>query len=245
MLSEARTILVTGGTSGIGLELVRLLHGMGHRLVVVARSPQRLAQLRLRLPGVDTYACDLAVPGEIERLWTQVAAHHPGLSIVINNAAVQSTARFTDPDFVDGSIAHETAVNFIAPARLARLAIALFQADGRSSAIVNVSSGLALFPKSDAAVYCATKAALHSLSQGLRYQLEGRSTTVVEAILPMVDTPMTAGRGTGKIDAAQAAAEIVAGIAAGKAEVYVGKARWLPWLARIAPAIPRAILRRG
>ena len=245
MLSEPRTILVTGGTSGIGLELVRLLHGLGHRLVVVARSPQRLQRLQAELPTVDAHACDLAGRAAVERMWEQVGQRHPGLSIVVNNAAVQSTARFVDEDFDLERIGYETAVNFLAPAWLSALAIGMFQADNRASAIVNISSGLAYHPKRDAAVYCATKAALHSLSQGLRYQLEGTRTRVIEAILPVVDTPMTAGRGRGKISARQAAAGIVQGMARGRAQVHVGKARWLPLLERLSPAIPRAILRHG
>jgi uncharacterized oxidoreductase len=136
-------------------------------------------------------------------------------------------------------------VNFLAPVWLSYLALGVFQANARRSAIVNVSSGLAFYPKTSSAVYCATKAALHSLSQSLRYQLEGTNTRVVEAFLPVVDTPMTAGRGEEKISAAQAALEIVAGITRGHNEIFVGRTRWLPVLTRISPAIPRTILKHG
>ncbi|HET6395568.1 MAG TPA: SDR family NAD(P)-dependent oxidoreductase [Pseudoxanthomonas sp.] len=245
MLSQPRTVLITGATSGVGLALARRLHAMGHRLVLLARSSERLAQVRQSLPGSDSHACDLADLRQLEATWARIAADHPELSVLVNNAAIQSTPRFVDPDFDPAEIEREAAVNFIAPARLSHLALGLFRAHGRASAIVNVSSGLAFHPKSNAAVYCATKAALHSLSRGLRYQLEGTPVAVVEAILPLVDTPMTAGRGSGKITADSAAAQIVDGIARGRPEVYVGKARWLPVLSRISPAIPAAILRRG
>jgi uncharacterized oxidoreductase len=245
MLSDPQTILITGGTSGVGLELVRQLRGQGHRLAVIARSPDKLARLQAELPGISAYPCDLADRQSIERAWERVAAENPDLSILINNAAIQLTPRFLDDDFDFDGIAHETAVNFLAPAWLSYLALGLFQSGGRRSAIVNISSGLAFYPKTSSAVYCATKAALHSLSQSLRYQLEGTGTAVIEAFLPVVDTQMTAGRGAGKISAAQAAAEILAGIERGRNEMFVGKARWLPLLSRVSPSIPRFILKRG
>lgn len=245
MLTDPQTILITGGTGGIGRELARRLHSKGHRLAVFARAAERLARLQAELPGISVYSCDLADRQSVERAWEGVATDHPGLSILINNAAVQLTPRFLDDDFDFDGIAHETTVNFLAPAWLSYLALGLFQANARNSAIVNISSGLAFYPKTGSAVYCATKAALHSLSQSLRYQLEGTNTRVVEAFLPIVDTQMTAGRGEGKISAAQAALEIVAGIARGRNEVFVGKARWLPVLSRISPSIPRTILKHG
>jgi len=245
MLSDPQSILITGGTSGVGLELARQLHGRGHQLAVFARSAEKLARLQDELPGISIYACELADRPSVERAWEGVAADHPGLSVLINNAAIQLTPRFLDDDFDFDGIAHETAVNFLAPAWLSYLALGLFQQSERRTAIVNISSGLAFYPKTSSAVYCATKAALHSLSQSLRYQLAGTGTAVIEAFLPVVDTPMTAGRGEGKISAAQAAAEIVEGVAHGRAEIFVGKARWIPRLARISPAIPRAILKGG
>lgn len=245
MLSEPTTILITGASSGIGFALARRLHAMGHRLLLLARPGERLSQACRALPGSQAYGCDLADPLQLDATWARIAAEHPGLSILVNNAAIQLTPRFIDPDFDPAGIARETAVNFVAPAWLAHHALGLFRAHGRTSGIVNIDSALALHPKTDAAVYCASKAALHAFSRALRYQLAGTAVTVVDAILPLVDTPMTSGRGSGKLTADQAAVRIVEGIARSKAEVYVGKARWLPLLARISPAIPAAILRRA
>jgi uncharacterized oxidoreductase len=153
MLSDPRSILITGGTSGVGLELVRQLHGAGHRPAVLARSGDKLVRLQSELPGVSVYACELSDRVSVERAWERVAAGHPDLSMLINNAAIQLTPRFLDDDFDFDGIAHETTVNFLAPAWLSYLALGVFQANGKHSAIVNVSSGLAFFPKTSSAVY--------------------------------------------------------------------------------------------
>ena len=115
----------------------------------------------------------------------------------------------------------------------------------QTAAIVNVSSGLAIYPKTGSAVYSATKAALHSFTQSLRYQLEDTGVHVFEAIVPMVDTPMTAGRGSGKISAQECAKQMIAGIHANRDEIYIGKARLLPLLSRLAPGTAKRILKNA
>lgn len=137
----------------------------------------------------------------------------------------------------------EVNINLLAPALLTQVLLPALEAAGPGAAIVNISSGLAFYPKRETALYCATKAGLHSLSQSLRYQLEGSKIRVIEAILPLVATPMTEGRGHGKMSAEDAADAILDGITLGKSEIYIGKSKLLPLLSRIAPAIPRKILR--
>ena len=111
------------------------------------------------------------------------------------------------------------------------------------SAIVNISSGLAFFPKQTTSLYCAAKAGLHSLSQSVRYQCEGSKTQISEAILPLVATPMTERRGTGKMEPDRVARAILAGVKAGRSEILVGKAWLLPVLQRLAPSLGRSLLR--
>ncbi len=91
-------------------------------------------------------------------------------------------------------------------------------------------------------MYSATKAGLHLFTQALRVQLRGSSVRVVEAVVPLVDTPMTQGRGTGKMSAAQAARHIIAGIRSGQPDIWVGKARALPVLQRWAPGLLQQLM---
>lgn len=149
-----------------------------------------------------------------------------------------------DDHFNFDSIEHETIINFLSPVWMTTLLLPLLLNSNSCASIVNISSGLALAPKMNSAIYCANKAALHSYSQSLRYQLANADIRVHEAILPLVDTPMTAGRGRNKLTADEAASGIIQGITRGVDEIYIGKARLLPMLMRLSPSLVKRILRK-
>jgi uncharacterized oxidoreductase len=113
--------------------------------------------------------------------------------------------------------------------------------------IVNVTSGLALAPKQSSPVYCASKAGLRSFTKALRYQARKRAPhlSVVEALPPLVDTGMTAGRGRGKISAERCAREIVDGMIAGKDTIYVGRSKLLRTIFAASPHLAERIMRDG
>ncbi|HVL00448.1 MAG TPA: SDR family NAD(P)-dependent oxidoreductase, partial [Dongiaceae bacterium] len=229
-----RTILVTGGTSGIGEALIQRLASINQEIIVIGRNAVKLENLQDRYNNLTPYRCSLDSRGEVETTLHKIMTHHPALSVIINNAGVQFTPRFLDPDFSFESIESEITTNLTAPAWICALTLRHLLKTP-SAAIINISSGLALFPKTSSAIYCATKAGLHNFSRSLRYQLEGTHINVHEAIMPLVETPMTAGRGKGKITADAAAAAIIAGVEKGKPEIYVGKARLMPVIARLSP----------
>jgi uncharacterized oxidoreductase len=109
--------------------------------------------------------------------------------------------------------------------------------------IAIINSGLALAPKTGSAVYCATKAAMNSFSQSLEYQLEETNIKVIQSFLPLVDTPMTKGRGTGKMSARQAAAKIIEGIQKGTNPTNIGKVKLLRLLLALWPGLARKIMK--
>lgn len=240
-----RTVLITGGTSGIGRELVRSLYERDNALVVLGRSNQKLDDLRREMPRIQTYLCDLSQRGQVEEAMDCVVKHHPDVSVLFNNAAVQFTPPFTSEDFDFDSIGYEVTTNLTAPLWIISMLLAGAFLNQDKAVIVNISSGLALHPKKTSAVYCATKAALHSVSQSLRYQLEKTPVTVTEAILPLVNTPMTHGRGSRKISAKQAAKSIIKGVETGRDEIYIGMTRIMPMMGRLAPGIIKNMLKRA
>lgn len=220
--------------------MLAMLLADGHRVTAIARRAAAL----LPRPGLTTLDCDLADSAALDAMLAGLRRGQP-FDVIINNAALQNPVALTDPAFDPAMLLREAAINLVAPARLAQALLPAMLARSTPGAVVNISSGLAFYPKTGTALYCATKAGLHSFSQSLRYQLSDTPVRVIEAILPLVDTPMTQGRGTGKMDVAAAASAILAGIASGRPEIYIGKARLLRWLGAFAPAIPRAILKRG
>lgn len=238
-----RTI-VTGATSGIGRALAVQLADAGVPVIAIARNRDELAALGARSGLISTYAADL---GEIDRLPALVArivSAHPDVGCLINNAGIQNDLRLDDASCNAAVIRREVDINLVAPMVLTQLL--LHQLQGRrQSWIVNVTSGLGYAPKRTAAVYSATKAGLHLFTRALRVQMAGATVRVVEAVMPLVDTPMTAGRGSGKVSAADAARQVIEGLRAGKADIRVGKARWLPWLQRWAPGVLDRILQHG
>ncbi|MFC1673251.1 SDR family oxidoreductase [Pseudomonadota bacterium] len=238
-----RTILITGATSGIGRALCLRLSSHGNRIVAVGRSSDKLDALKQDLPDAEIVRCNLASKGEVIALASHIDQKDLPVSVLINCAAVQYTPRFTDADFSFDSIETEITTNFTAVAWLTSLMLPRLMAHEDSAAIVNMSSGLAYYPKSSSALYCATKAALHSLSQSLRYQLEETKVGVSEILLPLVDTPMTEGRGSGKITAGRAASETIQAIEREQNEAHIGKAWIVPILNRISPALTKRILK--
>ena len=244
-------ILITGGGSGVGLALARTLAGRRNRVMICGRDAENLEAAAKRIGEAETFVCDLAEPADLPKLIEAARQKLTGLTLLINNAAVQFNYDFaasTDIKKTVSDIVYETNVNFSALACLTALALPLLTKN-EESAVVNVSSGLALAPKQSAPVYCATKAAVHVFSKSLRYQAEDWSgknkkrLRIYEAILPLVDTPMTAGRGRGKISPEQASAEIINGISRNKQEIHVGKVKLLIWLNRLVPGAAARIMR--
>ena len=239
LLSSPAKIVLTGGTSGIGAELVTILHGRGHDLVVLSRRATSLPPKA----GIERIDIDLSDTASVRALAADLAGRHSDTSLLINNAALQYPVPLTHPDFDDDAMIAEATINLLAPALLTRAFLPVLRRHGQGAAVVNISSGLAFFPKQATALYCATKAGLHSFSQSLRYQLEADGVAVIEAILPLVDTPMTAGRGSGKISPRDAAEAIIGGVDRREDEIFIGKARLIPLFARLAPALGRRIMR--
>jgi uncharacterized oxidoreductase len=245
MKIEGKTILITGGTSGIGRALVEQLAPNNETVIVMGRNQPKLEELESLHSNIRTYKCSLNSKSDVEGVISSIIEKHPQLSIVVNNAGVQFAPTFLEDSFHFDSIENEITTNLTAPIWICSLVLGHMLSLNAPSAIVNVTSGLAIFPKTNSAVYGATKAGLHSFSQSFRYQLEETSVRVYEALLPMVDTKMTEGRGKNKLSAYDAAKAIIRGIEADKKENYIGKAQLIPIVSRFSPSLMASIMKSG
>ncbi|WBH16797.1 SDR family oxidoreductase [Sphingomonas radiodurans] len=244
-----RAVLVTGAGRGIGLALVERLIGRGvNWVIVVGRDPAPLDALAARYQAVVPIIEDLCSPDGAKLIAAQAREISPDLSVVINNAGTQLLTDLfaADADRHREALAAEIAVNFTATIQLSIELMPQLLAQP-SAMLVNVTSGLALAPKQSSPVYCATKAGIRSFTKALRYQAQANAphVRIVEALPPIVDTAMTAGRGRGKISADACAAEIVAGMEAGKDAIYVGKAKLLRAIFGLSHTAAERIMRDG
>ena len=241
MLLENKRIVLTGGTSGIGLEFVKQLLPE-NAIIVIARPSARLDNLRATFPDITIYEADLANGGEVSNCTDELLKTYDRVDVLINNAAIQHVPTFLDDDFKYDSIATDIAVNLTAPCLLSAKLLPLLQ-KAPQAAIININSGLGLVPKTTSAVYCASKGGLNIFSQSLANQLENTQINVIQAFLPLVDTAMTEGRGSGKMSAKDAASQIIAGIQQGKTQINIGKVKLLRLIERLSPPLARNIMK--
>jgi len=239
MKLKKRTVLITGGTSGIGLELAKQLHRRRNTVIITGRNQEKLDAASRALPGVHTFRSDVSDPGAIAALYDTVLAQFPTLDTLVNNAGIMRNLNLNqDRDLND--LTREIEINFIGPVRMVQQFLPHLKTR-KGALIVNVSSGLAFIPFPASPVYCATKAAIHSFTQSLRVQLDGTGVTVIELAPPAVETPLLRGEFAEELkeqkgmDAAVLAKRAIAGIEAGKLEIRPGLSNVLKAMSRIAP----------
>ena len=233
-----KTILLTGGTAGIGRALALQLREAGATVVVTGRSEARLEDIRAQ--GFEAIAADLSNAAGVDAMLAAWGERE--LDILINNAGMGVTQDYregkVDPDESDACFY----ANLSAPVRLTTGLLPLLKARPRAT-ILNVSSGLAIAP-SEAAVYCATQAGLRSFTYSLRSQLEGTGITVIEALPPVVETQMTSDRDMKKMSAEDCARAMFEAIRHDKPHAYIGMVGLLKWVHGLSPALARRVMLR-
>lgn len=241
MTLNGKTILITGGTSGIGLALAKELLGRGNTVLVTGRDQGRLDAARQALPGLHAFQSDVSDPDAILALREVVLEGFPGLDMLVNNAGIMRNLDLNrDRGLRD--VTREIEVGLCGPIWMVQAFLPHLRTR-KGALIVNVSSGLAFVPLPLAPVYCAAKAAMHSFSQSLRMQVARTGVAVVELAPPPVETPLFRGefaeemKGEKAMDAGVLARKAVAGIEAGKLEVRPGVSNLLKAMSRVAPQL--------
>ena len=236
---RGKRILVTGGTAGIGEQLALQLKECGAEVIVTGRSLKRLEAMRSA--GFEAIEADLSTPLGAERILQALGERE--LDVLVNNAGqgVDHDFREAQPDADDADDCIYANLN--TPIRLIA-ALTPRLRERPQAAIVNVTSGLAIAPRAGGPVYCATKAGLRSYTQAIRAQLADTRVTVIEALPPVVDTQMTAGRSGNKMSAEACASAIREAIEKDREEANVGMVKVLKAVHSASPALARKVMLR-
>src|ERR1700739_4443802 len=183
------TFLITGGGSGIGKGLAEAFHALGNKVIIAGRRKHILVKTTSANPGMSSMELDIERPEAIQAFALQVTRDHPRLNVLINNAGIMSPENLKSPQ--NGLTDSEATIttNLLGPIRLTAALLPHLQKQPRAT-LMNVTSGLAFVPMAMTPTYCATKAAIHSYTQSLRYQLRDTSVQVLEIIPPYVQTEL-------------------------------------------------------
>jgi uncharacterized oxidoreductase len=189
MKTTGNTILITGGGSGIGRGLAEAFHRLGNRVIIVGRGQKTLDETTTANPGMKSLTLDISDPKSIQSFAEKITKDCPSLNVLINMAGIMQPENLLEKPG-DLSTAEKTiTTNLLGPIRLTAALLPSLQKQPRAT-IMNVSSGLAFVPLTMTPTYCATKAAIHSYTQSLRYQFKATNIEVIELIPPYVQTTL-------------------------------------------------------
>lgn len=236
-----RTVLITGGGSGIGGGLAKAFHALGNKVIITGRRTQTLQEFASSHRGMDIFTLDVANESDIKKLFEEVSLKYPTLDVLVNNAGVMKWYDFAKPETLDAGLYEELDINLKGTIGMTATFLPLLTKQ-KEATIVNVSSGLAYLPLSSAPVYCATKAALHSFSESLRHQLRNSGVGVIEVAPPAVKTDL--GRGPNvpsgefpTISLDKFVELTMKALASRATELPIGQSKMLKWGSRFLPSV--------
>ena len=233
------TILITGGSSGIGFEMARQFLKRNNKVIITGRNKQKLEKSKQQLDGVTAIQNDVSNPDDIGKLYQQVAKDFPDLNILINNAGIMRTINLQDNNLSAVELAKEIDINLKGTLLMNNAFLPLLK-QNNNSAIINVSSGLAFVPLPITPVYCSTKAAIHSYSLSLRAQLRNTDIKVFELAPPLTKTELIVVfeeymRGNPIMPTEDMVADFLKGLSKDEYEIRVGQANQLKFMSRFFP----------
>jgi uncharacterized oxidoreductase len=232
-----RTILITGGSAGIGLAFALKFIELGNEVIVTGRRQAMLDQVKAKHPKLHTIQSDVANSAQIVALAARVEADFPKLDVLVNNAGISRYRNLKAPTADLAELMVEMNINVGGVLRMTSAFIDILTAN--KGTLINISSGLAFVPLPCLPIYCATKAAIHSYTQSLRFQFEDSGVEIIEIMPPAVKTDMTAdlseGDGITLITTDELVKLSFTSLKAGALEIHPGQSKQLALMRRVAP----------
>jgi uncharacterized oxidoreductase len=244
MKTSNNTILITGGSAGIGFEFAKVLSA-NNKIIITGRNEQRLKAAAAKLPNTTAIPGDVSDAKDVEALVATITKNHPDLNIVINNAGKAAGVFNLATENIDGfaKAGEEMLTNYLAVIRLNERLLPLLKRQ-KEAAIVNVSSIVAIAPGGRLPTYSASKAALHSYTISLRQHLANTNIKVFEIYPPLVATEFSAEIGglTNGIAPSVVADDLLKGLQQNIFDIRVGQSADVYQLYLSNPAQAIAVL---
>lgn len=234
------TILVTGGSKGIGLELASQFLKHGNTVIITGRNMNRLNEVKKKYPNINIIQSDAGKSADIKSLYEIVSKQFPKLNVLINNAGIMRKLNLNDTSLDLENINQEIAINLSGPIRMVNQFLPLLKLQ-QHAAIMNVSSGLAFVPFPISPVYSATKAGVHFYTQTLRIQLKNSNIKVFELAPPLTNTDLQNAftpddmNGTQVMETSKMIEVAIKGFSNDTLEIRPGQSNLLKFMSRIAP----------
>jgi len=217
------TVLISGGSAGIGFEIAKQLTAKGNHVIITGRDQQRLEKAAAKLENVTAISFDVTNEAAVDQMVNRLITDFPDLNILINNAGFAHAYDITAEQHAWEKADEEMNTNYISLIRLTEKLLPLLLKQ-KKSAVVNVTSIVAIVPNINILTYSASKAALRSYTQGLRLALRDTSVKVFELMPPLVNTDFSESIG-GKengISPVQVATDLINALESDNYEVQVG-----------------------
>lgn len=192
MKVSQQRVLITGGSSGIGLALAQKFLDQNNTVIITGRDATKLEKIKPSHPQIHTFQSDVSVDEEVKVLANTIQERFGGIDILINNAGIMNLVDAGNERNDLNKQMQEIEINYNSPIRVLHYFLPQLK-KSKNAVLVNVSSGLAYIPFSQAPVYSGTKSALHFWTLGIRPQLRYHNIKVVELLPPVVDTPLAHG----------------------------------------------------
>jgi uncharacterized oxidoreductase len=237
---QHNTILITGGTSGFGLEFAQRFLELGNTVIITGRDAGKLADTKAKFPALHTIQSDVSKEADILNLYNQVTKEFPALNILINNAGEMRKIVMHEENEL-GDLTREVAINLVGPIRMAQQFLPHLKKKS-DAAILNVTSGIALMAFPLTPVYSASKSGLRAFTQSLRVQLKNTNVKVFELVAPGSPTPLNdkfsnvdGFNRSALMPAAKIIDEAIKGLKNDRYEIYPGPLKALRFIIRLFP----------
>jgi uncharacterized oxidoreductase len=227
MNTKNKTILVTGGGSGIGLAIAKTFSEIGNNVIIAGRNEDKLKTESAELKNVSYFKADISNEQNVEALVNYINSEYGELDILINNAAITHVYNLKADGGMFEKAANEIATNYLSVVSLTEKLMPLLEKQPEA-AIVNINAIIGLSPSIYMPTHSVSKAALRAFSQILRYTLEkaGSAVRIFEVYPPLVKTDFSKAIGSAAtgIPAEDVAQALLSGLESNTPEIYIGRA---------------------